>query len=715
MTVRPRRPQLEPSPLPQPSPGVDGESPTRSGGSSLRAQLIQRASSSRLIQRALSSWPDISRRAWLAAAALALCELAGLGAVIRGYQIAQTTPTGQAEFAWFWAGMCLLVLPLVALIARKRTSPASRIALLVLYGFVSYAPKLLRDPHSPIFYDEYAHWRATHSILSTGKLFQPNPLVPIISRYPGLHAATAALVHATGLTIWQAATLLLVVCHVALVLGIAALAETIGLGRRPGESPGRVPMGTRTGCLAAILYGLNSSFLYFDTEYAYESVAITLAVWALVAYGQAIRSQRGLEEASWGGLTVLLSAAVVVTHHLSSLTLVLIMAVVSLSMTVPWLVGSAGWGRAVRTASSLTLVTAGMVGTWFAFVAPATFSYLSPYTSQSLSELLHIAGGTGAGRQLFGASFSPWWEQKSAYVVTALALALAVGGLLLLRSWTGGNGLPKGRRRALMAAYTVLGLIYFPSILFILAPAGAEGARRSWAFTWIGLSLLISPAVVWLLDWTKRRTRRWSRVSLRSGFTVAFAVAMVGGTAAGIDAPYRFPGPFLYGSDARSVTPELLATSRWFAARFGTGHNIITDRYSGLVFASYGLQNPAAASAGFPVYDLYLAKSGASIAPPYLLRELQTSHYTYLIVDRRMAYELPQLGIYFNPGEPRSLLAPPGHKPVFYGRLAQLNNVPWMTKVFQSGNYSVYRLNLPASKPASENRPPLQGKLLVTP
>jgi hypothetical protein len=665
-------------------------------------------------QQASSPFRHLNPRPWLPGVAVAACVLAGMGAVIRGYQIAQTTLTGEAEFVWFWAGMCLLIIPLVALIARERTAPRLRTALLVLYGLITYAPKLLRDPSSPAYHDEYAHWRAAHNVLSTGKLFQPTPVVPIISRYPGLSAATAALVHATGLTIWQAATLLLIVCHVALVLGIAALAETVGLGRGSWESPARMPMGTRPACLAAVLYGLNSSFLYFDTQYAYESMAITVVVWTLVAYGQAIRSERRPDRAAWGVLTVMLSATAVVTHHLSSFVLVMIMTLVSVTMSVPWLAKVRGWRRTAITAWSLTAAAGGMLCVWWVVVAPATFSYLWPYVSQGLSELLQVATGSGGSRQLFGSSLSPWWEQESAYAVTVLALALAAGGLLLLRSRITDIDLPTGRRRALTAAFVVCGLIYFPSTVFIFSLAGAEGARRSWAFTWIGLSLLMSPAAVWLLDRAKRRTREWSRLSLRSALAAAFAVAMIGGTAAGLDAAYRLPGPFLYGSDARTVTPELLAASRWFSARFGTGNNIITDRYTGLVFASFGLQNTATSSAGFPVYDLYRAQPGVPLGPSYLFHDLRVSDYTYLIVDARMAYELPQLGVYFEGGEPPSLLAPPGHRPVFYGRLAKFNNIYWMTKVFQSDNYSIYRLNLPAEAIAPVSRPLWRlGKLLV--
>jgi hypothetical protein len=637
------------------------------------------------------------------------CELAGMAAVVRAYLIAQTTRSNTSEFAWFWVGMILLELPIAVLTARRATSRTMRGALLTFYGIVSYAPKLLRNPASPIFHDEFAHWLETYTILSTGKLFQPNSIIPIIARYPGLHATTAALVHATGLTIWQAATLLLILFHITLVLGIAALAQALGFDNR-------------TAALVAILYALNSSFLYFDTQYAYESMAITLVVWALVAFVRAVRSQPGQGRATWSVLTVVLSAGTIITHHLSTFTLILIMVLLSLAASVPWLAREEGWVRAATTAWGLALATTLMAGAWFHFVAPTTLSYLSPYLGEGLSELMQVANGTGGARQLFGASLSPQWEQTSAYLVTVFALFLAVGGLLLIRAWVRNGRLPRGRRRALLCAFALLGLVYFPSTIFILSSAGAEGARRSWAFTWIGLSILVGPAAVWLLDWAGRSAGRWSRVGLHSGLVAVLAIALVGGTAAGLGASYRFPGPFLYGSDARSITPELLAVSEWFSARFGTGNKIVTDRYTGLVFASFGLQVPASPSAGFPVYNLYLAKPGAPIEPAFLIYDLSLSNYTYLIVDARMAYDVPELGVYFTSNDPASV-QPQGNESPFYGRLDKFNTVRWAVKVFQSDNYSIYRfiqLTAPISyrqqPPASPKKPGkvLQGKLTVT-
>jgi hypothetical protein len=645
--------------------------------------------------------PRGNRRQIIYALAVASCLVTGMAAVALSYAIAQYHLTTQSEFIWFWVGMFLLTLPLVVVMARRATTPALRIALLTIYAIVTYAPKLLRDPFSPLYNDEFGHWRATYEILQTGKLFKPNPIVWIAQYYPGMDAATAAIVHATGLDIWQAATILLLLCHIFLVLGIAALAEGLGVS-------------SRTAALASVIYSLNSSFLYFDTEFAYESMGITLAVWTLVAYVRAVSPRPSRERRASCFITLMFSAGCVITHHLSALSLIAIMAVVALGLSLPGLARRGPWIRNAVTAWALTLATGMIAAFWFIVIAPGTLSYLSPYISQGLSQLMQDAHGASSAKQLFSASLNPGWEQTSSYLVVLFALAITILGVLLLISEMRRRRLPAGHRRALWVSFSAWGLVYFPSVLFILSSAGSEGARRSWAFTWIGLAIAAAPPAGWLLDYAERQNSRLSRTSLRTALTVAFAVGMIGGTANGVDVAYRFPGPYLYGSDTRDVTPELIAASAWFKDQFGPGNNIITDRYTGQIFASYGAQNPGIVWSGFPAYELFLAPPSSSSTMKSLLTELQDADYKYVIVDRRMAYFYPEIGIYFDPGEPSAV--PNGGKSPFYGKLQRLNSWPWLVKVFQSDNYSVYRLSLPVQITGYGRRPPVkQGKLEITP
>jgi hypothetical protein len=266
--------------------------------------------------------------------------------------------------------------------------------------------------------------------------------------------------------------------------------------------------------------------------------------------------------------------------------LVLIMCLVALLLSLPWLASGEGWVRTALTAWGLALTTAAMLGAWFLLVAPGTLSYISPYFDGGIAALLQFVRGSGGIRVLFTASLSPWWEQKSAYLVTVLELCVAVGGLFLVRA----------------------------------------------------------------------------------------------------------------------LTPELLAASAWFSASLGPGNNIIADRDTGLIFGSFGLQDMTQASAGFPVWDLYLDKPGTPITPPYLLAELSMTDDLYLVVDRRMATEVPQVRDYFAFGEPASLDTLHDGRPVFYGRLSKFNRIAWLVKIFQSDNYSIYHCELPAGAAGYDRR-----------
>lgn len=649
--------------------------------------------------------PRGNRRQIVYVLAVASCLVAGMAAVALSYAIAKYHLTTQSEFVWFWVGMFLMTVPLVFLMARRATTPSVRIALLTIYAIVTYAPKLLRNPFSPLTNDEFAHWLATYEILKTGRLFNPNPIVFMAQYYPGMHAAAAAIVNATGLDIWQAATVLILLCHIFLLLGIAALAEGLGVS-------------SRAAVLASVIYSLNSSFFYFDSEFAYESMGVTLAIWALVAYVRAVSPGSAGKRMTSCLVTVMLSAGCVITHHLSVLSLIVIMAVVALSLSLPALARSGGWTRNAVTAWALTLAAGMMAAFWFTVAAPGTAAYLTPYVRQGMSQLTQEIEGARPAKQLFSASLNPGWEHTCGYLVVLLALAITIRGVLLLISGMRRGTLPAGHRRALWVSLSAWGLVYFPSTLFILSSAGSEGARRSWAFTWIGLAIVAAPPTVWLLDYAERRISRLSRASFRAGLAVAFALGMIGGTANGADVVYRFPGPYLYGSDTRDITPELVAASDWFRDQFGPGNNIVTDRYTGHIFAAYGAQNLARTSSGFPAYDLFLAPPSLSTIQP-LLVELQDAGYKYVVVDRRMAYFFPEAGAYFEPEE--SISAVPdgaGSKPPFYGKLQRLNSWPWLVKVFQSDNYSVYRLNLPVrvwETAYGHRRPVKQGKLVLAP
>jgi hypothetical protein len=609
-----------------------------------------------------------SSAAWCAA------TLTGAGVVGAALLVAadRAAEWGGSPFEPFWLGMLIFTLPAVWWATRAATGPRLRLAVLVGYAGFTYLPKLLRNPAGPLYHDEFAHWRQSREILLDGRLFEANPIVRVIGDFPGLHSTVASLAALTGVSVWHAALVVLIAAHLLVVLGVAVLAEEIW---RDG----------RTAAVATVIYSLNSSFLFFDTQFGYESLAIALLVWTLVALHRAMRGPAARSRAGWAAVTVLLSGATIATHHLTALGLIAAMAIVSLVVTVRAIRRSGAVVAATWTAWVLTGAAAGLVAFWLCWVAPKTAGYLDPYLGKALDQVAGMAGsgdGGGGKRTLFKQSVAPWWEQDAAFLAPACALVAVTAAAWRLRRHRDPD--PVARCAAL--AMLILGACYFPAALLILTPSGAEGARRSWAFSYLGIALVVAPLVVALLS---RRPGPVPKPLAGAGLLAVCAVMLVGNTAAGMNPSYRFPGPPAYGSDTRSVTPEVVAAADWLRDTHGRGLRIVADRYSGLIFGSYGEQNPVTGSVTFPTYEVYLAQPGRPV-PPALITQLSSWNFTYLIVDRRMAREVPDIQIYFETNEP----IPHDGRPAFsLGQLTKFDGTPWTIKVYDGGDIAIYRFD----------------------
>ena len=568
-----------------------------------------------------------------------------------------------SPFGLFWLGMLVFTLPAAWWAIRRGTSPALRLAVLVGYAGFTYLPKLLRNPTGPLYHDEFAHWRQARDILLDGRLFEQNPIVKVVGDFPGMHATVAAMAALTGLSVWHAALLLLIVAHVLVVLGVLVLADEIW---RDG----------RTAAVAALIYSLNSSFLFFDTQFGYESLAIGLYVWTLVGLQRAMRGPGARTRCGWAAVTIVLAGATIATHHLTALGLLATMSIVAAVVTVRLVRADVPW-TATATAWALTSAAAALVAGWLFFVAPRTAGYLDPYLGRALDQIAGMAGGGGdGGRTLFKQSVAPWWERAAAFAAPVLAFAAMLAAAYRLRTRRSGH--PVARSGAI--AMLVLGAVYFPAALLILTPSGAEGARRSWAFSYFGIAVVVAPVVIAVL-------RKWRPAG--AALLALCAVVMVGNTAAGMNPSYRFPGPPVFGSDTRSATPEVLAASAWLRATQGRGLKVVADRYSGLIFGSYGEQHPVTGSVTFPTYDLYLTQPGRPM-PPGLFHQLRSWEFGYLIVDRRMAREVPEIRIYFETNEP---IQHDGRPAFTLGQLTKFDHTPWTIKIYDSGDIAIYRFD----------------------
>ena len=617
--------------------------------------------------------PGHMRRVAVAVAALKVAApyagaVAGAWLLVLSYRDAAGGDPGFRAFHLFWAGILVFLCPAAYRLLGLAATRGERLALVAIAGPFLFLPKVLRDPRNPLYYDELAHWRQSEAISRTGALFQPNPIVHVAEYFPGLDSVDVALSRMTGLSTFAAGMAMLATAHLIALLGVFRLAE-------------RVLGSARLAGLAALVYGINTSFIFFDSQYSYESLAIVFFIWSLVCMAEALAAPPGAARLGWIAGALLSALACITTHHLTSYALIGALSLITIASAVAALRGR-GARHAFRTCACVTVGVGIAAMSWILVVAPDVVGYLEPFISRGFTQVTQLAHRSGGGqRQLFAKSLLPDYERMAAYLAPVIAFSLAAIG-----AW----GI---RRRLLQGGPAMLGLaafgaVYFLSLPFILTQSGSEGARRSWAFTSLGLALLVAAGLVVAVDAARRLPIRFATPLVSLALVGAIAVMAVGNTASGVNAEYRFPGAFVYGSDARTTTEETRGAVSWLNRTDGIQHRTIADRDTGLAFGTFGAQWIERAYSRLPLWQFYFR---ARQPDKRLLEVLYQAGTRYLIVDSRMAEELPRTGVYFVPDEPG---ARRHTSPVPRAALAKFALQPWAIQIYGTDHYRIYRLDL---------------------
>lgn len=570
----------------------------------------------------------------------------------------------------FWLGTAMIIGGVCMVVWRRRPGRSEAFVLANAVGVLLFLPKFYRSPNYFNFYDELAHWRATQGLLDGVRPFGRNPLNPVVGYYPGLHAATAVLSRATGLSVFAAGNILVLAAHMLLAASVWLIAE------RYLKSPGAAT-------IALVVYAMSPGFFYFDAQFAYESLALPLV--AVVVLLVLKLSQRDTPQNGLTAVAIVLSLAVVITHHASSyalggILLVIVIATIALYRASP----EARAAPLVRL-SVVTIVACGSAGVWIDLVAPYTITYLSPLLSGNVHALVGLAYGTTSTRTLFSGSALPTYEIVATYVSILLVVALFVAGGVIL--WK------RDRFRNYLGwTLTLIGLFYLASLPFV-AVRSDQVAKRSWGFTFIALAPVAGLAVSKMLHrrrseghlrarlvWQRRRldTLRAVVVSL------ALVVGVIGGAATLSGINIRFPGPYQPSSDPRAMTAQVVTAAEWLQATAGTNNRIVADRDTEAIFASYGMQYPIAEA-----YEGYLvgAVFKSHTVSPFVLHELRRSRTRYVVVDTRLPTAPPLTGYYFDKNEPSISTT---HPTITREDLAKFNG-PQFERIYDNGTIEIFR------------------------
>jgi len=557
----------------------------------------------------------------------------------------------------YWFGLLALFLPFAFRLTVLETTREERLALVILLGLGLYGVKLLHSPVGFTFSDEFQHWRSVNEIIASGRLFQRNILLPAATYFPSLHLLTHALVSLTGLPVFAAGVILLGIARVLLMTSLFLFYE-------------RAAQSARTAGLAVLLYTANPSFVYFDSQFAYESLAIPVIGATLFAL--ALRPELGKGVRPRLNLFIMaLMMTVVITHHVSSYALLALLGLWSILRLV-----------ARHRAPSLedprieALVMLVLAVTWFIYMATLLIAYLEPVLSSATTELVRVLTSGEGSTQTF-ASVSGLGNLTPERVLSYMAIAV-----VLLAMSLGLRNLWKRRRTTTLVALTLgVGALAYPmTLLMRLTPRGMEVGGRASPFVFMPLAFVIAVGV--LAIWLKPEARSYRQAVFLLGAAVLFA----GGITTGWPAWARIPGPYLVVADTRSIEPQGIQAALWARAHLPSQSRLIADRVNRMLMATYGQQRPTTSMADrVRTYRVVLSETLGAVE-----REtLQVTNTRYVLIDERLDDARPLLGMYFENGENVIRRA---SNPLTMITLTKFEREAWINRVFDSGDLVLYDL-----------------------
>ncbi len=583
---------------------------------------------------------------------LALALASGL-VLISQANIISRTDGPYAELI-FWAGYFLMIGPVTVRLGSFAPSRRERIGLVVALGGCLFLIKVFQSPGYFTSHDEFAHWRTLSDIVRHNKLFTPNPLIPASAFYPGLELATNALFNLNGMPIFGTGIVLSGIARILLGGTLYLFYEEIC--RKP-----------RLASMAALVYMINPNFVFFDSMYSYESLALPLAVFLLWICARHIRRPRPAILPVLAAMVIGIFA-LVGTHHLTTWVFT---SFVCMWAVLLFVFRRYYYSRSVLVGVAAIAITLTVV--WVVGIATFTVDYLLKPVTAGVEELTQIAASKQESRELFKGS-----SQVEASIWHRLTAFGSVGLALL--------GLPAGFLRIFLRYRThpsilalALGAFGYPVSLGLrFTQMGAEASNRAAEFVFLGVGFVIAIGFVELFP--LRRVTLWGLLIV----VPWIAMLGVGGIMVGHAHWAITGGSYLVTADTRSIDPQGIEAGLWAAEALAPDSRILTDRINRLLMAAYA-----------PIRPVTAFQDGVASWWPFFAQEfgeverdtLRRGQVDYLIVDLRLSWATPLIGFYFEEGEPHTY----NHvEPISRKVLEKFETVESMDKIFDSGEIRIY-------------------------
>ena len=601
----------------------------------------------------------------------AICVVAAISSLaLLGVSVAQAG--GRQSMQWaqplFWVSFCVIFAGPTLRGIAPRTSRTERIWMIVIASVMAFLVKQIYSPTSFAHFDEYLHWVTLTSILETGRTFDENSLLPISAYYPGLELNTAALKLLSGTRDFAAAFVIILVARLLTVLLLFRLVE-------------RVTASSRVASVAAFAFMGNSAFVFFDQQFAYESLAFPLFCGCLFL----ICGFRVREFASRSHLLTLYLVIVIFglsfTHHLTSY--------ISACYVTAILLCDHVLGRRDQWAPPLVVMVAAIAFPvlWGRLSGASTGTYLTPNFLLAFGDVFHLLSGASRLRGLFASEAGPETplalKLGSIFGTAFISIGLATGFFRAIQRGLGSKltfnllVLQKRIQRSgiVSSALVVLAasaLLFPVSVGLRLTPNGWEIGNRLGPFIFVGVAIVIGIAVRYF--W-QMRPSIFVTGSLAAAIVTIIFSGMVSGW--GVDA---LRGPYQISADAPSIERMGIAASRWTTAGLGPGNRFASDRVNQILLGGYGKQiSLTSIRNDVEVSRLFLSDTWS----PEEIGIISGAQVDYVLVDLRLTVGRPKFGYFDNGPENPSTELPAKS-------LLKFNTVSGVSRVYDNGYIIIY-------------------------
>jgi hypothetical protein len=576
------------------------------------------------------------------------------GVMIVALAFAASRANSQWAPPLFWFGQVIVYAgPAILVMVRRPITRLEALGLAWLLPLATYVITVAYSPLHFIFVDEFAHVRTAQSILITHHLFVNNPADFVSPQYPGLEIVTTALASLAHLSVFVSGLIVVGVAHVLLGLGVYFLILEITHRRR-------------LAALAVLAYATGPNFKFFDSYFIYEALALPFMVACLFAAVKMLRETDQRTAMGWGLAACFMAASTVVTHHITSYFLVIFLVIIEGAQLLRGREQGHLWRLPALIAATLALILL-----WDFGVASLTVLYFSYPIAAVVETVRHFGHGVSVTLPR-----APLVDLALEYSSILLLCALAAIGIRHI--WRS-----RSSRSPLILGLAIASLGLFAALVFRLL--GAEGSQlygRATSFFMVPVSLAVAFTLRSLHGRRKPTNqglpRRRPRIPRPWIGVAAILLLALGGITLG-EPPYyaRLPGSFLVEAWERSVDQHNLDLSEWAATELPINSSISSDSITSSLLDSIGHQEALYTGGGLFVQS-ELTASAQKLVRKYRIE--------FVVVDKRLAAQLPEDGYYF--GNQTS----PNLNKLPLRDLRKFNHIAGVSRIFNDGTISVYAL-----------------------